>query len=147
MIIFGINQYDLRLAPIGAFRAMAFTISITASGTLVPSRRRILYISTLPVSAVVVAHCGFIAKATGSSSTSLSLHPVKNCLIVLDFIFRSLPRTMLDGWEELNLNEIGGDDVRLGSRLTLMAHQYTDQWRRCCRQPCSSDDIVTKSRC
>ena len=97
-VIFGIINMIMRLAPIGAFGAMAFTIGKYGVGTLVQLGQLIIcfYITCILFVVVVL---GSIARATGFSIFKFIRYIREELLIVLG-TSSSLPR-MLDKMEKL----------------------------------------------
>ncbi|VEB03890.1 Aerobic C4-dicarboxylate transporter [Klebsiella pneumoniae] len=77
-VIFGIINMIMRLAPIGAFGAMAFTIGKYGVGTLVQLGQLIIcfYITCILFVVVVL---GSIARATASASSNLFAISGKSC--------------------------------------------------------------------
>lgn len=100
-VIFGIINMIMRLAPIGAFGAMAFTIGKYGVGTLVQLGQLIIcfYITCI---LFVVLVLGSIAKATGFSIFKFIRYIREELLIVLGTSSSesALPR-MLDKMEKL----------------------------------------------
>ncbi len=100
-VIFGIINMIMRLAPIGAFGAMAFTIGKYGVGTLVQLGQLVLcfYITCI---LFVVLVLGSIAKATGFSIFKFIRYIREELLIVLGTSSSesALPR-MLDKMEKL----------------------------------------------
>ena len=100
-VIFGIINMIMRLAPIGAFGAMAFTIGKYGVGTLVQLGQLIVcfYITCILFVVVVL---GSIAKATGFSIFKFIRYIREELLIVLGTSSSesALPR-MLDKMEKL----------------------------------------------
>ncbi len=100
-VIFGIINMIMRLAPIGAFGAMAFTIGKYGVGTLVQTGQLIIcfYITCI---LFVVLVLGSIAKATGFSIFKFIRYIREELLIVLGTSSSesALPR-MLDKMEKL----------------------------------------------
>lgn len=100
-VIFGIINMIMRLAPIGAFGAMAFTIGKYGVGTLVQLGQLIIcfYITCILFVVVVL---GSIAKATGFSIFKFIRYIREELLIVLGTSSSesALPR-MLDKMEKL----------------------------------------------
>lgn len=100
-VIFGIINMIMRLAPIGAFGAMAFTIGKYGAGTLVQLGQLIIcfYITCI---LFVVLVLGSIAKATGFSIFKFIRYIREELLIVLGTSSSesALPR-MLDKMEKL----------------------------------------------
>ncbi len=100
-VIFGIINMIMRLAPIGAFGAMAFTIGKYGVGTLVQLYQLIVcfYITCILFVVVVL---GSIAKATGFSIFKFIRYIREELLIVLGTSSSesALPR-MLDKMEKL----------------------------------------------
>ena len=100
-VIFGIINMIMRLAPIGAFGAMAFTIGKYGGGTLVQLGQLIVcfYITCILFVVVVL---GSIAKATGFSIFKFIRYIREELLIVLGTSSSesALPR-MLDKMEKL----------------------------------------------
>ena len=101
LVIFGIINMIMRLAPIGAFGAMAFTIGKYGVGTLVQLGQLIIcfYITCI---LFVVLVLGSIAKATGFSIFKFIRYIREELLIVLGTSSSesALPR-MLDKMEKL----------------------------------------------
>ena len=102
-VIFGIINMIMRLAPIGAFGAMAFTIGKYGVGTLVQLGQLIIcfYITCILFVVVVL---GSIARATGFSIFKFIRYIREELLIVLGTSSSesALPR-MLDKMEKLGL--------------------------------------------
>ncbi|MBN0530765.1 C4-dicarboxylate transporter DctC, partial [Pseudomonas aeruginosa] len=100
-VIFGIINMIMRLAPIGAFGAMAFTIGKYGVGTLVQLGQLIIcfYITCILFVVVVL---GSIARATGFSIFKFIRYIREELLIVLGTSSSesALPR-MLDKMEKL----------------------------------------------
>lgn len=116
----------MRLAPIGAFGAMAFTIGKYGVGTLVQLGQLIIcfYITCI---LFVVLVLGSIAKATGFSIFKFIRYIREELLIVLGTSSSesALPR-MLDKMEKpAAANRWWGWLSRQATRLTLMGHRYT----------------------
>ncbi len=100
-VIFGIINMIMRLAPIGAFGAMAFTIGKYGVGTLVQLGQLIVCFYVTCILFVVVV-LGSIAKATGFSIFKFIRYIREELLIVLGTSSSesALPR-MLDKMEKL----------------------------------------------
>ena len=100
-VIFGIINMIMRLAPIGAFGAMAFTIGKYGVGTLVQLGQLIICFYITCVLFVVLV-LGSIAKATGFSILKFIRYIREELLIVLGTSSSesALPR-MLDKMEKL----------------------------------------------
>lgn len=102
-VIFGIINMIMRLAPIGAFGAMAFTIGKYGVGTLVQLGQLIIcFYITCILFVVVVVVLGSIARATGFSIFKFIRYIREELLIVLGTSSSesALPR-MLDKMEKL----------------------------------------------
>ncbi|VGL27105.1 Aerobic C4-dicarboxylate transporter [Klebsiella quasipneumoniae] len=102
-VIFGIINMIMRLAPIGAFGAMAFTIGKYGVGTLVQLGQLIIcFYITCILFVVLVLVLGSIARATGFSIFKFIRYIREELLIVLGTSSSesALPR-MLDKMEKL----------------------------------------------
>ena len=119
-VIFGIINMIMRLAPIGAFGAMAFTIGKYGVGTLVQLGQLIIcfYITCI---LFVVLVLGSIAKATGFSIFKFIRYIREELLIVLvtSSSESALPR-MLDKMEKLGCRKsVVGLDIPTGYSFNL----------------------------
>jgi aerobic C4-dicarboxylate transport protein len=124
-VIFGIINMIMRLAPIGAFGAMAFTIGKYGVGTLVQLGQLIVcfYITCILFVVVVL---GSIAKATGFSIFKFIRYIREELLIVLGPLHPSRRCRMLDKMEKLGCRKsVVGLVIPTGLPLTSMAPQYT----------------------
>lgn len=124
-VIFGIINMIMRLAPIGAFGAMAFTIGKYGVGTLVQLGQLIIcfYITCILFVVVVL---GSIARATGFSIFKFIRYIREELLIVLGTSSSesALPR-MLDKMENWAAgSRLSGWLYPRATRLTLMGHRY-----------------------
>ena len=126
-VIFGIINMIMRLAPIGAFGAMAFTIGKYGVGTLVQLGQLIILFLHHLYPVCGCWYWGSIAKATGFSIFKFIRYIREELLIVLGTSSSesALPR-MLDKMEKLGCrNRWWGWSSRQATRLILMAHRYT----------------------
>lgn len=141
-VIFGIINMIMRLAPIGAFGAMAFTIGKYGVGTLVQLGQLIIcfYITCI---LFVVLVLGSIAKATGFSIFKFIRYIREELLIVLGTSSSesALPR-MLDKMEKLGCRKsvvglviptgysfnLDGTSIYLTMAAVFIARPLTVRW-------------------
>lgn len=141
-VIFGIINMIMRLAPIGAFGAMAFTIGKYGVGTLVQLGQLIIcfYITCI---LFVVLVLGSIAKATGFSIFKFIRYIREELLIVLGTSSSesALPR-MLDKMEKLGCRKsvvglviptgysfnLDGTSIYLTMAAVFIARRLTVRW-------------------
>ncbi|STI15165.1 C4-dicarboxylate transport protein [Escherichia coli] len=149
-VIFGIINMIMRLAPIGAFGAMAFTIGKYGVGTLVQLGQLIIcfYITCI---LFVVLVLGSIAKATGFSIFKFIRYIREELLIVLGTSSSesALPR-MLDKMEKLGCRKsVVGLVIPTGYSFNLDGTSIYLTMRRCLSpRPLTVRWISsTKSRC